>query len=98
MRNAARHGRRNGAPAALNLIVRARWNDQPGAARGLSLILEDNGMGLNDQAPSAEGERAGAGQGLALHSTLLAVVGGSLTVDSEPGLFTRVTLRLPALN
>ena len=39
----------------------------------------------------------GAGQGLALHSTLLAVVGGSLTIDSQPGMFTRVTLWLPAL-
>jgi signal transduction histidine kinase len=97
MRNAARHGRRAGAPAALNLIIRAAWNDQPGAARGLTLILEDNGMGLNEQAPPTDGDRPGAGQGLALHSTLLAVVGGSLTIQSERGVFTRVTLCLPAL-
>ena len=97
MRNAARHGRRAGAPAALNLIIRAAWNDQPGDTRGLTLIIEDNGIGLNDEAPAADGERSGAGQGLALHSTLLAVVGGSSTIESEPNSFTRVILCLPAV-
>ena len=45
-------------------------------------------------------EREGCGQGLALHSTLLAVVGGTLSVESEPGRYTRVLLCLPteALN
>ena len=95
MRNAARYGRRAGEPAQLNLAIRGAWNDQPGAARGLSLIVEDNGVGLNEP-PPPDGERPGGGQGLALHSTLLAVVGGSLTIQSEPGLFTRVTLCLPA--
>jgi chemotaxis protein histidine kinase CheA len=39
--------------------------------------------------------QAGSGQGLALHSTLLAVIGGSLSVESEPGVYTRVRIRLP---
>jgi signal transduction histidine kinase len=98
MRNAARHGRRDGAPAALSLIIRAAWNDKPGPARGLSITVEDNGAGVLDNPGEAQdGERLGAGQGLALHSTLLAVVGGSLTIESEPGIFTRVTLCLPIL-
>jgi hypothetical protein len=33
--------------------------------------------------------------GLALHSTLMAVIGGSLVVESVQGEFTRVELRLP---
>jgi signal transduction histidine kinase len=35
------------------------------------------------------------GQGLELYSTLLAVIGGSLTVDSFPGQYTSMTLELP---
>jgi signal transduction histidine kinase len=98
MRNAARHGRRAGAPAALNLIIAAAWAEPsaPPAARGLSLTIEDNGAGLAEQAaPASRAERPGAGQGLALHGTLLAVVGGTLTITSDPGKFTRVVLCLP---
>jgi len=42
--------------------------------------------------PEAHG---GSGQGLALHSTLLAVVGGTLAVESLPGAYTRILLTLP---
>ena len=59
-------------------IVRATWSDSPGDTRGLTLILKITVFGLNERAPAADGDRPGAGQGLALHSTLLAVVGGSL--------------------
>jgi signal transduction histidine kinase len=97
MRNAARHGRRDGAPAALNLRISAAWNDQSAAARGLSLTVEDNGAGVPESAAGNAGdERPGAGQGLALHGTLLAVVGGTLSIQSDPGRFTRVRLFLPA--
>ena len=37
----------------------------------------------------------GSGQGLALHSTLMAVVGGTLTAESESDTHTRITLTLP---
>jgi signal transduction histidine kinase len=37
----------------------------------------------------------GSGQGLALHSTMMAVIGGLLTIESSPGHNTRVTLELP---
>jgi len=37
-----------------------------------------------------------SGQGLALYSTLMAIVGGSLNVSSHPGEFTRVILELPS--
>jgi len=43
----------------------------------------------------AVASNAGSGQGLALHTTMMAVVGGSLTIDSEPGAFTSVQLALP---
>lgn len=110
MRNAARHGRHDGASTPLNLLISAAWNDQPGpgTARGLRLTVEDNGVGVPESPGVPDGagvpegtsqpidpERPGAGQGLALHSTLLAVVGGTLTLQSNPGQFTRVVLCLP---
>ena len=38
---------------------------------------------------------AGNGQGVALHSMMMAVIGGTLTVESVPNAYTRVTLTLP---
>jgi signal transduction histidine kinase len=88
MRNAARHGRGGSEGAALSLRISADWE-----ANCLRLVVEDNGVGLAGQ---GGGERENGGQGLALHSTLLAVVGGTLSVESEPAHFTRVVLRMPA--
>jgi signal transduction histidine kinase len=85
VRNAACHGRDTDGARSLLLDVSVAWHD------GLQILIEDNGVGLDATRPS--GSRGG--QGLALHSTMMAVVGGSLTVESEPGAYTRVTLNLP---
>jgi signal transduction histidine kinase len=84
VRNAARHGRGE-SNEPLNLRIEAAWEN------GLELTIEDDGVGV---------ERAGSppetsGHGLALHSTMMAVVGGTLAVESAPGAYTRVTLKLP---
>jgi signal transduction histidine kinase len=87
MRNAARHarGENNNTPLSLNIII--NWND------GLDVVIEDNGMGMAE----ASREAGGSGRGLALHSTLLAVVGGSLSVESTPGSSTRINIKLPVV-
>lgn len=80
LRNAARHAK----PAeALVVSIRAVWKNNP------SLVIEDNGAG------PVELKATNSGQGLALHSTMMAVIGGSLALESAPGLPTRVILRLP---
>lgn len=84
VRNAARYGRNGDAAHALHLKVVAGWRD------GLELAIEDDGVGLGAGAAGL-----GSGQGLGLHSTLMAVVGGTLTAESQPGAFTRVSLALP---
>jgi signal transduction histidine kinase len=56
----------------------------------LEIGIEDNGVGLNTPGASS----MGSGSGLALHSTLLAVVGGSLEIDSKQGEYTRVRIHL----
>jgi hypothetical protein len=37
-------------------------------------------------------QETGSGQGLVLHSTLMAVIGGSLTIETKAGEYTRVIL------
>jgi len=86
VRNAARHGRTE-ASSSLQLKICISWRDR------LELVIEDNGAGLTTTNSSAAG---GSGQGLALHSTMMAVVGGTLAVESTPGAYTRVTLSLPS--
>ena len=57
----------------------------------LEIVIEDDGVGLK----SEEEVGGGGGQGLALHSTMMAVVGGALAGESVPDTFTRVSLTLP---
>ncbi|MCB0173055.1 MAG: hypothetical protein KDJ97_21185 [Anaerolineae bacterium] len=80
LRNAARHGRGQTPNRPLSLMITAGGSDE------LSLCIEDDGVGLTNTTS------AGGGQGLALHSTMLAVVGGTLHLHSEAGQFTQVTL------
>ena len=80
LRNAARHAN---PIDALVLNISASW------PKGLELIIEDNGAGpINVNSGST-------GQGLILHSTMMAVMGGSLALESSSSLPTRVVLRLP---
>jgi len=103
IRNAARYARggRHSEPLRLRIAVSA----EP----GLKVVIEDDGDGLRhpeyaieagdleSEEPVADASKTsgGAGRGLALHSTMMAVVGGSLEVESVPGQFTRVVLSLP---
>ena len=91
IRNAAKHARRPEAESKLALRVAAEGQ------AGLKLVIEDNGQGWEPRAGNADEPPSGSGQGLALHGTLLAVVGGTLAVESAPGRYTRVLLTLPPL-
>jgi len=60
------------------------WKD------GLEVRIRNNGNGnLQDRSTS------GSGQGLSLHSTMLAVIGGMLAVETMPDNSTQVVIRLP---
>ncbi len=86
IRNSARHGRGQQPQRPLHLMITVDCEET------LILQVEDNGVGLTATSSPAKN---GSGQGLALHSTMLAVVGGTLNIDSVPEQFTRVTLSLP---
>ena len=83
IRNAARYGR--GAESASPLNLRIELNGR----EGLTILIEDDGVGIK----SNSNERSG--HGLSLHHTMMAIVGGSLNVESESAKFTRVILTLP---
>ena len=84
VRNAARHGREAGGSEPLQLKIEIRTGE------GLEIVIEDDGVGLEASGRASRG----AGQGLALHSAMLAVLGGTLAVESSAQGSTRVVIRL----
>jgi signal transduction histidine kinase len=86
VRNAAHHGRRSESDLPINLQIAITWQDR------LVISIQDDGIGFD---PSSKNGNV-HGQGLAMHSTLMAIVGGSLAIDSFPGRYTRVILKYPA--
>jgi signal transduction histidine kinase len=86
LRNAACHARQG---KDIPLHVQIRLSSPSG---GLLLEIEDDGIGLETGRRSPHG----GGKGLALHSTLMAAAGGTLSVESKAGVFTRISLFLPA--
>ncbi|HLA41830.1 MAG TPA: ATP-binding protein, partial [Aggregatilineales bacterium] len=82
VRNAAVHARGD-AERQLNLCIESRRSDE-----AFSLCITDDGVGLNYAS-------SGSGSGLALHSTMLAIVGGYLIVEPEQDSGTRVEIRVP---
>ncbi|HXF61521.1 MAG TPA: ATP-binding protein [Caldilineaceae bacterium] len=86
LRNAALHGRGDRPDYLLRLTLALTTREQ------LQIVVRDNGVGLSPEA----GLRAeGGGNGLALHSTLLAVIGGYLAVESPPDGGVQVTITAP---
>lgn len=87
VRNAAKHGRggqgEGERPLTLTVTMHLQQTDQ------LAITITDDGVGMGNS------ETSGSGQGLALHSTMMAVVGGSVVVDTAAHQFTRVTLNVP---
>jgi signal transduction histidine kinase len=86
IRNAARHASGGDPLRRVALRLRIAWQD------GLSVEICDNGVGL-----SAPASRPGGGEGLLFHSTMMAVVGGRLSLEDGPsGQGTCVQLWVPA--
>jgi signal transduction histidine kinase len=85
IRNAARYGRNGDARRPLHLTIAVTWRG------GLQITIEDDGVGLG----AADQPGQGSGQGLALHSTMMAVIGGTLAIESAPQAYTRIILTLP---
>ncbi len=91
LRNAASHGRNEESDPPLSANINITWQE------GLKIVVEDNGVGLGRsmQGQLDHLQSIGKGQGLALHSTMMAVIGGSLAIESAPGKSTSIILDLP---
>ncbi len=87
IRNAARYGRGSDARRPLKLCIMAHCL---APSNELSMTISDNGVGIQ----ILPQHQQGGGHGLILHSTMLAVIGGTLFTHSKPGSGTSVTLRL----
>ncbi len=85
IRNAARHGSGSQSSNRLRLEIQVANGDP------FCISIEDNGVGMGSE-PKLQ---SSSGQGLALHSTAMAIIGGSLEVESQPGNYTKVRLMLP---
>ena len=85
LRNAARHARGVDIHRRLRLTLSASC--QP----DLEVTVADDGVGII----SASSSTTGTGGGLLTHSALLAIVGGSLTVKSDPGQGVTVKIFVP---
>jgi two-component sensor histidine kinase len=83
VRNAARHGRGGVANRPLHMAIAVAWRG------GLEITVEDDGVG------PPVGSQTDAGHGVAIHSTLMAVIGGAWATEGSPGKGTRVILALP---
>jgi len=84
VRNSARHARGPDIDRPLHLRLSFSATD------GITAVIQDNGVGRQP----AGAYPAGAGQGIALHGAMLAVLGGAWTTESTlEGM--RVTLSLP---
>jgi signal transduction histidine kinase len=109
IRNAARYGRSGDTSRPLHLKIAVLWrngleilveDDGVGLGSGTNgrktkeLEVSD-GNGHSNEVSRVNGKSGGSGHGLALHSTMMAVVGGSLSAESVPGEYTRVVMSLP---
>jgi signal transduction histidine kinase len=106
IRNAASHGRGGKTERPLCLQIglcvmgngpennRLEDNGLEGSMCEIILTIQDNGIGIEASQRTAASQ--GSGNGLALHSTLLAMVGGYLTVESPPegGTLVRVMVAI----
>jgi two-component sensor histidine kinase len=88
IRNAAKYGRGSDGSRPLHLNIALSGSGT------LELSIADDGVGVQSIAPAQDT----TGQGLALHSTMMAVIGGELIVENRAGGGTIVRLRIQPNN
>jgi signal transduction histidine kinase len=84
IRNAARHAGANDRLPTLKIATNQR-------AQEWEIVIEDDCAGTQ----GGQYKEPSSGQGLTLHGTLMAVIGGELSFEQIPGKVTRVVLRVP---
>lgn len=85
IRNAANHAIPPATAEGVQLLVKIKGGSD------IEITIQDNGEGDS----SVDVGHKGSGQGLALHSTFMALIGGELIFESEAGSFSRIRLICP---
>jgi signal transduction histidine kinase len=85
IRNSALHANTTTADEKVTLTIHITTTND------INIVVQDNGSGVK----KVKDPSSGSGQGLAIHSTLMELIGGRLSIESEPGSFTRVSLYCP---
>jgi signal transduction histidine kinase len=97
VRNAARYGRGSEPGKSLRLCIHLALRKEQNEPQ-LELCIEDDGVGLDSARASGTTPArglGGSGRGLALHGTMMAIIGGTLSIESSPGQYTRLRLSAP---
>ena len=110
VRNAARHGRGGNRERQLQLSITMAIDSSP-TTRQICLSIADDGVGMQPEPEETPRYNAiqliiggahvvqraapGAGQGLTLHSTMLAVIGGTLSAKQRTGGGAQFVIGLP---
>jgi signal transduction histidine kinase len=92
VRNAAVHGRGKEPQRSLHLDIEIDYD------QGLRITVADDGVGYDPPPPrQAEDEELSSGSqtGLDLHATMLAILGGSLQIETRAGGGSLVVITLP---
>ena len=86
------------------VILQALLEKEEAATLNLLLVIQDSGPGIDPATqarlfkPFEQGDsnhiQQGSGLGLYICRTLITIMGGELTLDSQPGIGTEVTIRL----
>ncbi|GAB4126616.1 MAG: hypothetical protein Fur005_27320 [Roseiflexaceae bacterium] len=87
IRNAARHARGGDPQRRVTLSVALHQSQA-----GFDLVVDDDGVGFTHMA-----QPGGSGRGLGLHSTMVALVGGSLIAEANQPQGTSIRLRIPMI-
>jgi hypothetical protein len=84
IRNASRHAAGVNGDVKPQLEISESWKD------GLAVCIRNSTV-----EPLPNGETGGSGQGLALYSTMIAVIGGTLSMEALPSGCAQVLIHLP---
>src|SRR5699024_11089397 len=87
-------------------MLKVRMKQLQGMSQGFSIIIEDNGIGIDEEmkeklfdryyrGTSTTADQTGTGLGLAISQQLIKMHGGQIMIESKKNVGTKVILHFP---